>query len=166
MVELLGRKLPDVDLLATTGAIINLSHLEGSAVVFMYPWTGKPGHPNPPNWDNIKGAHGSTPQALAYSKLYPQFMNQNIKVFGVSLQPSQWQQDFVSRNDIAFPLLSDAQQKLLQALSLEVFNTGGTDYLKRRTLVLRDAIVILDRQEVDVPELDAEIALHFIQANS
>ena len=31
-------------------------------LMIVYPWTGRPGHPNPPDWDVIPGAHGSTPE--------------------------------------------------------------------------------------------------------
>ena len=50
-------------------ALGNPARIQGPAVIFCYPFTGRPGYPNPPNWDHITGAHGSTPQAIAYSEL-------------------------------------------------------------------------------------------------
>ena len=66
-------RLPDVALPATDGTTVNPGLLRGRVVIFVYPYTGKPGVPDPPGWDQIFGAHGSTPQALAFSRLYPEF---------------------------------------------------------------------------------------------
>ena len=60
-----GTRLPDVALTATFGAPVNLARFQERAVVFVYPFTGTPGQPNPPGWDDIPGAHGSTPEAEA-----------------------------------------------------------------------------------------------------
>ena len=57
-----GTRLPDVALVATHGAPVNLARFQERAVVFVYPYTGTPGQPNPPGWDDIPGAHGSTPE--------------------------------------------------------------------------------------------------------
>jgi peroxiredoxin len=74
-----GQALPDVELPATTGAPVNLRRLPGSTVIFCYPWTGRPGLPDPPGWDNIPGAHGSTPQAQAYAALHADFVKNDVK---------------------------------------------------------------------------------------
>jgi peroxiredoxin len=106
MQYLAGGALPDVELPSTAGGVVNPLHEEGWVVYVFYPYTGRPGFSDPPNWDKIKGAHGSTPQNLAYSKLYPSYQNKTVKVFGVSLQSTDWQLEFVERSALAFPLLS------------------------------------------------------------
>ena len=53
-----GTRLPDVALTATRGAAVNLARFQERAIVFIYPFTGTPGEPNPPKWDDIAGAHG------------------------------------------------------------------------------------------------------------
>ncbi|MBS0270185.1 MAG: peroxiredoxin, partial [Proteobacteria bacterium] len=58
-----GTRLPDVALPATRGASVNLARYQERAVLFAYPMTGTPGVANPPDWDVIPGAHGSTPEA-------------------------------------------------------------------------------------------------------
>ena len=52
---------------------VNFAKLAGMAIVYCYPWTGRPGLPNPPDWDDIPGAHGSTPQAEGFRDLYAGF---------------------------------------------------------------------------------------------
>ena len=55
------------------------------AIVYCYPWTGRPGLPNPPGWDDIPGAHGSTPQAEGFRDLYAGFQQVDAAVFGLSI---------------------------------------------------------------------------------
>lgn len=156
---LLGTKLPDVALTATSGGTVNPSRLAGRTVLFFYPYTGRPGHADPANWDNIPGAHGSTPQCLAYSRHYAEFQTQGVKLFGVSFQDGEWQLDFVRRNALSFPLLSDLEHRFSDTLRLPVFETGGTAYLKRLTLIARDGIVEAVRYPVPEPARDAEETL-------
>jgi len=51
MQHLVGRRMPNVDLEATSGSPVNPAKIIGPAVIFCYPFTGRPGYPNPPNWD-------------------------------------------------------------------------------------------------------------------
>jgi peroxiredoxin len=155
MQHLAGRPLPRAVLPATMGIAVDPAALAGLAVIFCYPWTGRPGHPNPPGWDEIPGAHGSTPQALAYSKVYESFRTLGVKLFGVSLQDIEWQQEFAARHRLAYPLLSDARRQFSSPLGLPLFETGGRDYLVRLTLIARDGLIIGWRYPVASPERDA-----------
>jgi peroxiredoxin len=153
---------PDISLTATNSASINLYSIKGRAVVFCYPYTGRPSHPNPPGWDDIVGAHGSTPQALAFSKYYDDFMSLHVSVFGLSFQDSAWQQDFVTRNNLRVPLLSDAKRATSSALGLTTFNAGDIDYLTRRTFVLNNGVITQDLFPVLNPEQNATDILRLI----
>lgn len=152
-------RLPDVRLPATDSTSVNPGLLRGRAVLFVYPYTGKPGVPDPPGWDQIFGAHGSTPQAQAYSRLYPEFRKHQVKVFGLSKQSTEWQREFVSRNTLAFPLLSDSDGQFASAASLATFKAGDSDYYIRRSFLVENGEVLLDRTTVHPPETDAEIML-------
>ena len=68
-----GRRMPDIELPTTAGRSVSFARLAGRAIVYCYPWTGRPGEPNPPGWDDIPGAHGSTPQAEGFRDLYDGF---------------------------------------------------------------------------------------------
>ena len=162
MKHLVGRKLPDAELPATSGSPVNPDKLKGLAVLFCYPWTGQPGQPNPPNWDDIPGAHGSTPQALAYSAAYGNFRRLGVQLFGVSLQDSEWQQEFVKRHNLAFRLLSDIERKFSAELGLPLFTTGGVDYLQRLTLIASDGVITTVRFPVQPPEKDAAEVLDLL----
>lgn len=164
MQHLVGRKMPNVDLEATSGSPVNLSKLSGPAVIFCYPYTGRPGHPDPLNWDHIPGGHGSTPQALAYSEAYGQFRRLGVKLFGLSLLTTEWQRDFVVRNGLTFRLLSDRTRAFSSRLGLPLFETGGVAYLQRLTFVTNDGIVQALRYPIAEPAGDAADVLAMIQA--
>lgn len=155
MQHLLGRRMPNVELEATSGSPVNPSRILGPAVIFCYPYTGRPGHPDPLNWDHIPGAHGSTPQALAYSEAYGHFRRLGVKLFGLSLLSTEWQKDFVARNGITFRLLSDEDRAFQSRLGLPMFETGGALYLQRLTFVLHDGIISGVRFPIPDPARDA-----------
>jgi peroxiredoxin len=159
MQHLIGRQLPDVKLKATNDADVLPKDLHGWVVYFVYPYTGRPDVPDPPNWDKIKGAHGSTPQALNYSIRYEEFQNRNVKVFGLSLQTCDWQKEFVQRAKLRFDLLSDKVGEFSTRLGLARFETGKKFYLSRVTLLTHDAIISHVRYPVAEPENDANEVL-------
>lgn len=133
-----GMRVPDVALTSTAGRSVSLAQHPGLVIAYVYPWTGRPGVANPPGWDDIPGAHGSTPQAEGFRNLAKALEELKATVFGISGQDIAWQQEFASRADLGFELLSDEGFALQKALSLPTFETGGVTYLKRLTLALID----------------------------
>ena len=63
----------DLALMSSDGRAIDLARLTGRTVVVVYPWTGGAGLSNPPSWDEIPGAHGSTPQLQGFARLHRGF---------------------------------------------------------------------------------------------
>ena len=133
-----GMRMPDIVLPTTAGREISFAHLPGMTIVYCYPWTGRPGLADPPDWDDIPGAHGSTPQAEGFRNLFAGFQQVDAAVFGVSTQPTSYQRELVERLDLPFEIVSDEQFTLQRALSLPTFETGGVTYLRRLTLAVRD----------------------------
>ncbi len=164
MRHLVGCKLPDVALPSTGGVVEMPARMKGCTVIFCYPWTGRPGTPDPPGWDDIPGAHGSTPQALAYSSAHGQFRARLAAVFGLSLQDTEWQREFALRCDLPFPLLSDAARLFSRALGLPMFETGGQSYLERLTLIVREGVMVGLRYPVTRPEEDAAETLALLES--
>lgn len=158
-----GLALPPVALPATTSGEVTLSNIPGWVTLFVYTWTGRPGVSNPPGWDTIAGAHGSTPEAEGFRNLHLAFVEHGVQVFGVSVQDTDWQQEFAARLDLPFALLSDAALVLQRALRLPTFETGGTIYLKRLTLVARDGRLERVFYPVHPPEAHAREVLLWIE---
>ena len=136
-----GLALPRIPLPTTTGGDICLADVSGRSVVIVYPWTGRPGHPNPPNWDDIAGAHGSTPELEGFRDLSPDFAALDVALFGLSNQATDWHHEMAMRLALPFPILSDAEGRFGSALDLPSFTTGGQSYLKRLTLIISSGIV-------------------------
>lgn len=166
MEQFIGVGLPDVGLLATDGRMINPSRETGVCVFFCYPYTGRPGYADPERWDDIPGAHGSTPQALGFSEACETYQKLNVKVFGVSFQDAFWQREFVERNALQVPLLSDHARKFSTALRLETFKAGADDYLERVTLIAIDGTIVAARFPVEAPGMDAIETLQLIESLS
>jgi peroxiredoxin len=133
-----GLAMPDIALAATDGSDVNFSRLDGWTILFVYPWTGRPGGENPPGWDDIPGAHGSTPEAEGFRNLHRGFEESRARVYGLSAQTTDWQRELVGRLGLPFPIVSDMDGQLRQALMLPTFVTGGTTYLTRLTLAVQD----------------------------
>ncbi len=133
-----GLALPDMALPASIGGAVNLRTRPGTALVYVYPWTGRPGVADPPGWDDIPGAHGSTPQTLGFRDRYRDFQALDIEIFGLSTQSGEHQRELTARLKVPFPLLSDAAFAFANALSLPTFTAGAAPYLRRLTLLVRD----------------------------
>ncbi len=136
-----GRALPAIALPATDGTEICLAKIPGVSLVIIYPWTGRPGMPNPPNWDDIPGAHGSTPELEGFRDWTPDYVQWKVRLFGLSGQTTEHQREMVERLWVPFPILSDEQGLFAAALALPSFTTGGVNYLKRLTLLILDGRV-------------------------
>jgi peroxiredoxin len=138
--------------------------MPGRWVVFIYPWTGRPGLPNPPRWDDIAGAHGSTPEAEGFRDAYESFRATGFDVLGLSGQLTADQQEFAARMRLPFPILSDAGHALSAALRLPTFDTGGVVYLKRLTVVVHDGQIERVIYPVHPPHTHAQQLLSLLSA--
>src|SRR5680860_194004 len=133
-----GTAVPALTLPATESSHVDLTTLQGRSVVIVYPWTGRPGHPNPPDWDVIPGAHGSTPELEGFRDRHADFLRRGVRLLGLSRQVPEYQRELAARLALPFPILSDAGGRFAAALRLPSFTTGGETYLKRLTLLIGD----------------------------
>jgi len=132
-----GKAMPSILLSATEGARVDLAALPGMTVVYAYPRTGQPGVDNPPDWDLIPGARGCTPQACAFRDHFTELKALGVDhVFGLSTQDTPYQREAAERLHLPFPLLSDADSALADALSLPTFENAGLRWLKRLTFII------------------------------
>ena len=158
-----GTKLPSIALPATSGDLIDLAALPGRSIVAVYPWTGRPGVPSPPNWDDIQGAHGSTPELEGFRDLFTAFAEQIVRIFGLSRQPTEYQKEMVDRLRLPFPILSDAGGAFASALELPSFTTGDENYLKRLTLIVDAGRIAHVFFPVPDPDRHANDVLHWFK---
>ena len=100
---------------ATTGDDVCLADVPGTNALIVYPWTGRPGPPNPRTGNVIPGAHGSTPELEGFRDLASAFAQLDVGLFGLSRQTSDYQREMPARFRLPLPILSDAEGRMASA---------------------------------------------------
>ena len=161
--SVIGQRLPALSCPSTLGGLQDLSTLD-RAVVFVYPYAGRPGVADPPDWDIIPGAHGSTPQALGYSELAPHFADLGWSIFGLSGQSHDQQCEVAARLGLPFALLNDAAFAACDALGLPWFLAGARRFQTRITLLIEGAQIAQVLFPVARPSQNAANVLGLIRS--
>lgn len=156
--------MPQLSLPSTSGGSVELGHLgAGRTVIFCYPMTGVPGQPLPAGWDLIPGARGCTPQACGFRDLHAEFSQLGARIFGLSTQTTEYQQELALRVHLPFPILSDAGFKFTAALNLPTFEANGQRLLKRITLVIQSGRIEQVFYPVFPPNESAQQVLNWLR---
>jgi peroxiredoxin len=133
-----GGAVPSLRLRCTHGGELDLAEATGRlTVVYIYPRTGVPGQPPPTGWDEIPGARGCTPQSCAFRDHVLELAAYGAGVLGLSSQAAAEQDEFARREHIPYPLLSDPELRLAEALRLPTFEADGARFYRRLTFVAR-----------------------------
>lgn len=97
----IGTKAPDFSLPDQNGEMHRLSDYKGKKVIlYFYPKDNTP---------------GCTKQACGFSELYPQFMEKDAIVLGVSKDSVASHKKFQEKYNLAFTLLSDTELAAIKA---------------------------------------------------
>ena len=153
--HLIGMKLPDIDLLATDGSVVNLSAQKRKTVVYCYPMTGKPGVSLPEGWDEIPGARGCTPQSCSFRDHYSELSALGADVFGLSTQDNEYQKEMAERLHLPFLVLSDVNLQFCEAMKLPTFEVDGMRLVKRVTMIAENNIVVKVHYPIFPSDTDA-----------
>jgi peroxiredoxin len=165
--HLTGHKLPDIVLTATDGAPVNLSRLVGRTVVYIYPRTGEPGKPSPNGWDAIPGARGCTPQSCGFRDHFDDLKKLGVaRVYGLSTQTTEYQQEVAERIHLPFAILSDATFQLTDAIDMPTFEAGGMRLLKRMAWVIDDGVISKVFYPVFPPDKNAEEVIAWLKSDA
>ncbi|MDQ3766858.1 MAG: peroxiredoxin [Actinomycetota bacterium] len=153
-----GTVVPEVKLPATTEEALDVVAPSAFTVIFFYPMTGTPGEPLPDGWLGMPGAFGCTAESCAYRDMGEAFARVGATVYGVGTQTPSEQRAFTEREHINYPLLSDSQHRLVNALRLPLFQAGGQPpRIKRATLIV-DGKRVLREIMYPVPDPSANAA--------
>lgn len=123
----LGAKAPDFTLPRDGGGSVTLSDLRGGPVVlFFYPKANTP---------------GCTTEARDFTALLPEFEAAGATVLGISRDSVKKQENFVAKQGLAMPILSDAEGDVCETYGVwaEKSMYGKTFMGIVRTTVLIDA---------------------------
>jgi peroxiredoxin len=164
--HLADRILPDISLPATDGSKVSLAKLPGVTVVFAYPRTGEPGKPSlVPDWDQIPGARGCTPQTCSFRDAHAELRAAGAdRVYGLSTQDTAFQQEAAQRLHLPFPLLSDEKLAFARALDLPTMQVAGQTLLKRFALVIEAGRIVKVFYPVFPPDRNAKDVLDWLRA--
>jgi peroxiredoxin len=135
-----GMVMPAIALPSTAGGVFRVDKIPGGfgrLIIYAYPKTGQPGVGPPAEWDEIPGARGCTPESCGFRDHAADLGHLGAAVAGLSAQDTEYQKEAAERLRLPFPLLSDADGRLAEALNLPVFTAWGGRLLKRLTLVIR-----------------------------
>jgi peroxiredoxin len=163
--HLVGAALPAVSLRSTVGDRVQLSDLESTVVLYVYPRTGAPGVDPLPGWDEVPGARGCTPQSCAFRDHHAELQRLGSDVFGVSCQPRDEQREFADRTHLPYPLLSDERFELEARLGLPTFDLAGQRFYKRVTLIAREATIAKVFYPVFPPDANAAEVVSWLAAH-
>ncbi|MET1415244.1 glutaredoxin 3 [Roseibium sp. HPY-6] len=164
--HLTGMKMPAVRLRATSGDWVDLSKLPGRVIIYAYPMTGVPGVELPPGWNDIPGARGCTPQTLSFQAEKDAFAAFGVTVFGLSTQTEAYQKELSDRLDLSFPILSDADFELTDAMRLPTMVVEGMRLIKRLTLVIKNGAIEHVFYPVFPPNRSAAEVIAWLQENA
>ena len=158
--------VPPFELASTDGSQVRLDRLPGLVVVYAYPRTGVPGEdPLVPDWDEIPGARGCTPESCGFRDHFKDLQAAGAsRVFGLSTQDTDYQREVAERLRLPFPLLSDLDLEMTKALRLPTFDVAGQTLLKRFTLVILDGRIEHVFYPVFPPDSHAEEVLGWLRA--
>lgn len=171
--HLTGALLPELTLVATTGAPVALADLQQPTVLFFYPRTGVPDQspllgPAGQTWESIAGARGCTPQSCGYRDLSSEFAELGVTIYGVSTQTTEFQRAFAQRNHVPFALLSDADLALTRAMRLPTFqfpvaSSGPDRLIKRMSWLVHRGQIAKVWYPVFPPQQNAELVLAWLR---
>jgi peroxiredoxin len=164
--HLVGALIPELRLASTAGSAVNLAELEERTVVYCYPRTGEPDQPIPDGWDAIPGARGCTPQSRGFRDHFRELTSAGAShLFGLSTQDTEYQSEVVKRLELPYPMLSDSELNLVQALRLPTFQFNSKTLIKRLTLVIDNGRITKVFYPVFPPDKSAEQTLEWLRQN-
>jgi len=160
--HLTGMEFPDLEFNCTNGSIINISKQTGNIVIYIYPMTGQPNVALPEGWNAIPGARGCTPQSCGFRDCHTE-LKKHATIYGLSTQPTEYQQEAKSRLHLPFNLLSDTEFLLKQKLSLATFNFVEIERYKRITLIIKECVIKKVFYPIFPPDKNAENVLNWFK---
>jgi peroxiredoxin len=159
MEQLVGMPLPMLRLPSTAGSESGLTQLSaGRAVVYLYPGD-----------DSTAGHSPAQPSSCAvqravFREYALDFAAEGARIAGVSSEPHETQAATAEREHLPFPLISDRECRLADALALPTFNDLGVRRFRRVTLICDQGTVAAAFYPVS-PRRSAAQALNWLHGS-
>ena len=164
--HLLGQIIPNISLPNQDGIYLKLRRNDSFRIVlYCYPMTGNPLKPLPPNWKNIPGALGCTPQTCSFRDHYDDLIKYNAIPLGLSTQSIPKLKEMVIRLQVPYDVLSDIELKFTKVMNIPIFRIKNTTYIKRLTLIVEKSIIIKVFYPIFPPDLHIHDVLDWLKKN-
>jgi peroxiredoxin len=150
-----GARMPSLVLDSSQGPVDLAELCAVRAVLYVYPRTGKPGVPSLPGWDETPGARGCTPQSCAFRDHAAELAALGARIAGMSSQSLDDQREFAARNHITYPVASDPELLVRDALDLPTFEIAGETLYKRLALIAESGVIVKVFYPVFPPDRNA-----------
>jgi len=129
----IGDKSPEFGALDQDGSTVKLSDYKGKKLVlFFYPKASTP---------------GCTIEACNLRDNYHQFLAKGYAVLGVSADSAKRQQNFITKNELPFPLLADEDKQVINAFGVwgpKKIMGREFDGIHRTTFIINENGIIED----------------------
>ena len=160
-----GLAIPPLVLQSSQGPV-NLAELGADReVLYIYPRSGRPGVPLLEGWDEFPGARGCTPHSRGFRDHAAELGTFGAKLAGLSSQPLEDQIEFAERNHMPFPVISDPERALANALDLPTFEIAGYTLYARMALVIEQGLIAKVFYPVFPPDRNAADVLAWLREN-
>ena len=127
MVPAVGEKAPNFKLLRDGGGTVSLADFKGrKLVLYFYPKAETP---------------GCTREAIDFNALRRAFAKAETDIVGISADPVRAQEKFRDKHDLAIPLASDEEKKMLTAYGV----WGEKSMYGRKFMGVRRTTFLIDR---------------------
>ena len=164
--HLLKHNIPDISLENQDGIFLKLRRDDSFRIVlYCYPMTGNPKKILPPNWDNIPGARGCTPQTCSFRDHYDDLVKYNAIPIGLSTQSVSELKEMVTRLLIPYDVVSDSELKFSKLMNLPTFKIKNSVFIKRLTLIIERSIIIKVFYPIFPSDLHIFEVLKWLQKN-
>jgi len=157
-----GMAVPALTLESSVGPVDLAAFGAERGVLYIYPRTGTPGREIPAGWDAIPGARGCTPEACGFRDHAEELRELGARLAGMSSQPLSDQVELSKRLGITYPVISDPELRLREALQLPTFDFEGQTLYKRLTLVFDSGFVSKSFYPVFPPDKAVEEVLAWL----
>ncbi len=123
--HLTGMEIPALTLESTGGPLDLQFWTSTRSIIFFFPRPEYGNHTPSLAWQQVPNAVGSLPQAKTFSDRAQEMINLGARICGVSSAPLAELETFAKKHGILYPIVSDPEFKLRDALKLPTFEFVG-----------------------------------------
>ena len=166
--HLFGMTIPDMVLPSTKNSSLNLSEMNSRyKVLYFFPMIAIPDENiPPPEWNEIPGARGCTPQNISMSKRNNDLQRYGAIAIGISTQSIDELTKVSALRKFQQLLASDSNLKFQKNLNIPTFQFEGRIMYKRLTLIVKESRIVKVFYPIFPPDKHVFEIMKWLKENS